>query len=71
VYDADPVTHPDATLMSEVTYLDLIAKGLRVMDSTAATMCKDHQLPIVVFNITKPGNVVRAVRGERIGTLVQ
>ncbi|MFZ0492718.1 MAG: UMP kinase [Acidimicrobiia bacterium] len=70
VYDADPLTNPDATLMREVTYLDLIAKGLRVMDSTAATMCKDHQLPIVVFNITKPGNVVRAVRGERIGTLV-
>jgi uridylate kinase len=71
VYDADPATNPDATLMREVTYLDLIAKGLRVMDSTAATMCKDHQLPIVVFNITRPGNVVRAVRGERIGTLVQ
>jgi uridylate kinase len=71
VYDADPLTNPDATLMPEVTYLDLIAKGLRVMDSTAATMCKDHQLPIVVFNITKPGNVVRALRGERIGTLVQ
>lgn len=71
VYDADPVQNPDATLMPEVTYLDLIAKGLRVMDSTAATMCKDHHLPIVVFNITRPGNVVRAVRGERIGTLVQ
>jgi uridylate kinase len=71
VYDADPLTNPHAKLMTEVSYLDLIAKGLRVMDSTAATMCKDHQLPIVVFNITKPGNVVRAVRGERIGTLVQ
>jgi len=71
VYDADPALNPDATLMHEVTYLDLIAKGLRVMDSTAATMCKDHHLPIVVFNITKPDNVVKAVRGDRIGTLVQ
>ncbi len=50
--------------------MEVLAKGLRVMDSTAITMCKDHELPIVVFDITKPGNIVRAVRGERIGTLV-
>jgi uridylate kinase len=71
VYDADPAHNPDATLMEQLTYLDLISRGLRVMDSTAATMCKDHHLPIVVFNITTPGNVVKAVRGDRIGTLVQ
>jgi uridylate kinase len=71
VYDDDPVANPNAKLLSRVGYLDLIARGLRVMDSTAATMCKDHDLPIVVFNITTPGNVVKAVRGERIGTLVQ
>ena len=70
VYDADPVTHPDAKLLTELTYMDVLAQELRVMDSTAITMCKDHGLPIVVFNITVPGNIVRAVRGERIGTLV-
>jgi uridylate kinase len=71
VYDDDPFENPDAVLLREVGYLDLISKGLRVMDSTAATMCKDHRLPIVVFNITTPGSIVKAVRGERIGTLVQ
>jgi len=70
VYDDDPSENPEAVLLSEVGYLELISKGLRVMDSTAATMCKDHKLPIVVFNITKPENIVKAVRGERIGTLV-
>ena len=70
VYDADPVTHPDAMLIPELSYMDVLAQELRVMDSTAITMCKDHRLPIVVFNITVPGNIVRAVRGERIGTLV-
>ena len=70
VYDADPVTHPDALLLSELSYMDVLAQGLRVMDSTAITMCKDHRLPIVVFNINVPGNIVRAVGGERIGTLV-
>jgi len=70
VYDDDPSENPEALLLSEVGYLELISKGLRVMDSTAATMCKDHKLPIVVFNITKPENIVKAVRGERIGTLV-
>ncbi|NIA24889.1 MAG: UMP kinase [Gammaproteobacteria bacterium] len=70
VYDDDPSENPEAVLLSEVGYLELISKGLRVMDATAATMCKDHKLPIVVFNITKPENIVKAVRGERIGTLV-
>ncbi len=70
VYDADPERNPEARLLPEVGYMEVLAKGLRVMDSTAITMCKDHELPIVVFDITKPGNIVRAVRGERIGTLV-
>ncbi len=70
VYDADPVTHPDAMLIPDLSYMDVLAQELKVMDSTAITMCKDHRLPIVVFNITVPGNIVRAVRGERIGTLV-
>jgi uridylate kinase len=71
VYDADPTSSPDAMLLREVSYIEVISKGLRVMDSTAVTMCKDHALPIVVFNITQPGNIVKAVRGERIGTLVR
>ena len=70
VYDADPTNNPDAVLLEEVAYLRVIADDLKVMDSTAITMCKDHDLPITVFNISKPGNIVRAVRGERLGTLV-
>ena len=70
VFDADPTSNPDAVLLEEVDYLRVIADDLKVMDSTAITMCKDHNLPITVFNISKPGNIVRAVRGERLGTLV-
>ncbi len=70
VYDADPTNNPDAVLLDEVTYMRVIAEDLNVMDSTAITMCKDHNLPITVFNISRPGNIVRAVRGERLGTLV-
>ncbi|MFQ5967537.1 MAG: UMP kinase [Acidimicrobiia bacterium] len=70
VFDADPEEHPDAKLLDEVSYLDVINLDLQVMDATAITMCRDHSLPIVVFNLLKPGNIVKAVRGERIGTLV-
>ncbi len=71
VYNDDPVTNPDAKLLTDVTYLEVIAQGLNVMDSTAITMCMDNKLPIRVFNLTIPGNIPRAVRGEPIGTLVQ
>mgnify|MGYP001557226676 FL=1 len=71
VYDSDPVTNPEASLLTDITYLDVIAQGLNVMDSTAITMCMDNQLPIRVFNLTTPGNIPRAVRGESIGTVVQ
>ena len=71
VYDADPETNPGATLIPEITYMEVLGRGLRVMDSTAITMCMDNDLPIRVFNITVPGNVARAVRGEPIGTLVR
>ena len=60
-----------AELLTEVSYLDVISRGLRVMDSTAITMCMDNKLPIRVFNQTVPGNIPRAVRGESIGTLVR
>jgi len=70
VYDADPRTNPGANLLHAVTYLEVIAERLEVMDSTAITMCMDNDLPIRVFNMTEPGNIARAVRGEPVGTLV-
>ena len=70
IYTADPSSNPDATLIDELGYMEFLAAELRVMDSTAVTMCMDHQLPIVVFNLTVPGNIGRAIAGERIGTLV-
>lgn len=71
IYDDDPVTHPDAKKIDELTYMEFLSMGLRVMDSTAITMCMDNDLPIRVFNITVPGNIARAVRGEPVGTLVR
>jgi uridylate kinase len=71
VYDSDPVTNPDAVLFEKLTYMEVLEKGLRVMDSTAITMCMENDLPIRVFNIGVPGNIARAVRGEPIGTLVR
>jgi len=71
VFDADPEIDPKAVLLRELTYMEVLEKGLRVMDNTAITMCMDNDLPIRVFNITVPGNVARAVRGEAIGTLVR
>jgi uridylate kinase len=71
VYSSDPKQDPNAELLTEVSYLDVISRGLRVMDSTAITMCMDNKLPIRVFNQTIPGNIPRAVRGESIGTLVR
>ena len=71
VFDADPETHPEARLLTELTYMQVLERGLRVMDSTAITMCMDNDLPIRVFNISVPGNIARAVRGEPVGTLVR
>ena len=70
VYDSDPVTNPDAELLTDVTYMDAIQRQLGVMDATAITMCMDNNLPIRVFNMNRPGEIVRAVRGEDVGTLV-
>jgi uridylate kinase len=70
VYDADPVRHPGAHLFGELRYREVLERDLRVMDATAITMCLENQLPIRVFNITVPGNIARAVRGEPVGTLV-
>jgi uridylate kinase len=70
VYDDDPHKNSDAEMYTELSYMEVLAEGLKVMDSTAITMCREHEVPIVVFNITTHGNIVKAVQGERIGTLV-
>jgi uridylate kinase len=70
IYDADPATNSDASLLHELSYMEFIARELRVMDTTAVTMCKEHRVPIHVFNMTVPGNIAKAVQGERLGTLV-
>jgi uridylate kinase len=70
VYSADPMLDSEAVLLEVVGYMEVLSKRLQVMDSTAITMCMDNELPIRVFDMTAPGNVARAVRGEAIGTLV-
>jgi uridylate kinase len=70
VYSADPRTHPDAVKYDRITYIDVINQGLKIMDSTAITFCRDNKLPIVVFDVLKPGNIHRVLTGEQIGTLV-
>lgn len=70
VYDKDPKVHEDAILYDELSFMDVVSRELQVMDLTAITMCKDNDLPIRVFNIGVPGNIVRAVTGEPVGTLV-
>ncbi|MST32029.1 UMP kinase [Acidimicrobiaceae bacterium USS-CC1] len=71
VYDADPATHPEATKLDEVSFDEVIAKDLRAMDLTAITLCKENGMPILYFSIMEPGNLRRALSGERIGTLIR
>lgn len=70
VYSADPVKFPDAKKFDKITYMEVLKKGLNVMDSTAITLCMDNELPIVVFNLRGKGNIKKALSGEKIGTLV-
>jgi uridylate kinase len=70
VYDRDPMVDKNARKFSELTYIDVLQKNLKVMDATAISLCMDNGLPIVVFDLTRRGNIVRAVRGEKIGTVV-
>ncbi len=70
VYDADPRTNPDAVLFDTIAFSDALQRGLKVMDATAFSLCMDNDLPIVVFNLLTDGNIGRAVRGDKIGTLV-
>ena len=70
VYDKDPALHDDAVRFDRLTYLDVLSKGLKVMDATAVSLCMDNALPIMVFDLNTPGNIGRAVRGQAVGTLV-
>jgi uridylate kinase len=70
IYDADPKTHPDAIKFEEITYMDVLRLGLKVMDATAVSLCKDNNLPMIIFDMNKPGNIMRVVAGEKVGSLV-
>lgn len=71
VYTADPKLDPTATMFTEITHREVLEKGLKVADATAFSLCMDNNMPIMVFNLLVEGNIARAVRGERIGTLVR
>jgi uridylate kinase len=71
VYDRDPMREPGAKRFDRLTYIEVLQKNLKVMDSTAISMCMDNRLPIIVFNLRKAGNIRRAVMGEQIGTRVE
>jgi len=70
IYDADPMLVKDATKFAQISYMEVLKRGLKVMDSTAISLCKDNNLPIIVFNLNQPGNIKRVVTGEKIGSLV-
>ena len=71
VYDSDPKENPNAKKYDEVTYMEALEKDLKVMDSTAIAMCRDNHMPLLVFGIENPENIVKAVKGEKIGTIVK
>jgi uridylate kinase len=71
VYDKDPNKFPDAVKFDELTHTDVLSKGLKVMDATAASLCRDNNIAILVFNLSDPENIIRAVKGESIGTIVK
>jgi uridylate kinase len=70
VFDADPEVHPSAVRFDRITYLDVLKRDLKVMDMTAITLCRENSLPILVFNMNRPGNLRRLLLGEPVGTLV-
>lgn len=71
VYSADPFKDPNAVKFETLTYMDVLSKNLGVMDSTASSLCKDNNIPLLVFSITEEGNIKRAILGEKIGTIVK
>ena len=70
IYDKDPMQYSDAKLFKEITYIDVLNRGLQVMDSTAISLCMDNKLPIVTFSLSDPDNISRVIQGENVGTLV-
>jgi uridylate kinase len=70
IYDSDPEKNPNALKLDELSFSEVISKGLRIMDMTAFTLCKENNLPIIVFDINKPGNLMKIIKGEKVGTLV-
>lgn len=70
IYDSDPLRNPSATMYETLSFLSVLNKSLQVMDATAMTLCMDNGLPLIVFNLTEPGNLKRVVLGEKMGTLV-
>ena len=71
VYDSDPNVNPDAKKFDTISYIDVLNRGLGVMDSTATSLCMDNHIPIHVFGLQQPENIVKAITGETIGTLVK
>ena len=71
VYSADPMQDPAATFFPKLNYLDILNRGLKVMDSTAISLCMDNRLPLIVFNVGVRGNLLRVVQGESVGTIVK
>ena len=71
IYDADPVKVKTAKMYSEISYIDVLTKGLAVMDTTAISLCMDNRVPIIVFNIKESGNIRRVLQGEKIGSIVR
>ena len=71
VYSADPKLDPSAVKYDEISYKDVLAQDLKVMDSTATALCKDNNIPLLVFAISDPENIVRAIKGEKVGTIVK
>jgi uridylate kinase len=70
IYSADPVKDPSAERYKQLTYIEVLRKNLKVMDSTAISLCMDNDLPIIVFDLGVPGNILRVVQGEDVGTTV-
>ena len=71
IYTADPVTDPEATFLPEISFMDVMTQELKVMDAAAISLCKENELPIIVLSLNTPGAISRAIRGERIGSLVR
>ena len=71
IYDSDPKQNKDAKKFEKLSYLDILSKNLKIMDATATSLCMDNNIPLVVFGIDDPDNIVRVVEGEKIGTIVK